>query len=209
MRAKDFITEAAPSEEQVAAGIVTILTKECTPFLQEINYDLYRYTLFRGVKQDAPDQLVMARPVDRQPMDTPYEDHDVADKFFFKNFGEKYRSNAFFVTGSLDQAQNYGDVYTAFPMGPFQICWSPIVNDLTNDLSMFQFNIYQGRTNLTPRQVAMKFLKQAKYGAGNIKKAIYSSNEIMVACNSLYMVKYRLSLIELVSKMLLGAKGAS
>lgn len=214
MKSNEFITEGpfGVTEKETAEGIVSILMNECLPFLDEIGYDLYRYTLFRGVRNSVPNQFVMARPEERQPTDTPYNDHVIADDFFYKKFGVKYRSNAFFVTGSTTQAENYGDVYVAFPLGPFSCCWSADVNDMTNDLSNWQDNAYlTGKTTkLTPTQVTSNFFKQAKYGPGNIKKAIYSGNEIMLAAKGLYMVKYKLSLVEMISELLIKrAKGAS
>jgi hypothetical protein len=100
-----------------------------------INYNLIKLAVFRGLQTTKPNTLFkVACPIGRQPRDTEPEAHGAADDWFLHAFGVRYRSNALFGTGSYRQASDYGSVFAMFPIGDFNFCYSPVVDDLTGSL---------------------------------------------------------------------------
>jgi len=129
-----------PGEQKTALQVkklypvATTLIQSCGSFLSSINYNLHKFAVFRGLHHTTNGLFKIPCPVMRQPRDTPPEAHEAADNWFFQNFGISYRSNALFGTGSFNQAKEYGYVSAMFPIGDFNFCYSPIIDDLTGAL---------------------------------------------------------------------------
>ena len=176
----------------------------CMPFLQAINYELFQYTLWRGLSQQSEsDIFVINCPVNRQPKDTPIELHTEADNWFKKKTGIAFRSNAFFVTGSYSEAKGYGsasyngdqfgDEFIFIPIGPYSFCWSERIHDfyaMTEGEVDTIYNSYTG-PDLSEK---LKEWAEDKLGSGayqyntNMKDAIMSQNEIMIHCTKAYFI---------------------
>ena len=115
--------------------VATSIVGMCKPFLESIKYNLIKFAVFRGLERSNPATLFkIPCPIDRSPRDTEIEQHKAADDWFLHETGIRYRSNALFGTGSYRQASDYGIVYAMFPIGDFNFCYSPIIDDLTGSL---------------------------------------------------------------------------
>lgn len=143
MRMKQYINEAKNDPYKA----VETVYKNCMPFIKEyLKYfkpNLTDDMLWSGRKGNKVMDTKAIRK-DRKPVNTEPEHHEAFDDEFLKQHGERFRSNAVFVTGDLKQAEGYGDsVYGVFPIGRYKYCWSPTVRDLFN---LVEENYYIGHT---------------------------------------------------------------
>jgi hypothetical protein len=181
--------EQPPEVTKLAA----LLAKDCKPFLQQINNDIHTYTMFRGVTSTfRTDINIIKCPVNRRSRDTDSTIHHAADDFFFEKFGVRYRSNALFVTGDLDEAGNYGSMmdgkeYIIFPRGAFKFCWSPKVQDFYA-ASEGSSPRYDGDDEEELTQLLFHWLETLEYKNTDLPSAINSRNEIMLHCTTAYAV---------------------
>ena len=67
---------------------------------------------------------------DRYPKDMAQELHEYIDNFFQKKFRHKARSSSAFCQGDTDVADDYGQPWMVFPIGAYEVIWSPVVKDL-------------------------------------------------------------------------------
>ena len=150
MRAKEFIIESGeyedayvqPDERAQTDGYITKLAQEirqaCGPFIQANHAEMKANNfMYRGVKGAQTSDMVIKGSVrtDRYPRDTPTQWHEVLDQFFLKQFGTKYRSASLFATNDVNNTYDYGVPYIIFPVGNYKMCYSPIIEDVTVDLS--------------------------------------------------------------------------
>ena len=197
MRANDFLLESTLSAKTIANKI----KKDCASFLQQIVHpDDYR--LYRGVSNGTKVFAKGNNPIDRQPRDTEFVIHDVADQWFAKEFNIKYRSNAVFCTGSYSDAENYGKLYLTFPIGEFRFCWSPKVGDMTYlfegaiepseyyektpDHKLNAERYHNVVNDIKFRHDIFTTLDKCEYTEDNLPRAISNGNEIMVHCPAGY-----------------------
>lgn len=170
--------------------IAKTLVAECTPFLEQIGHRLYQNALYRGIRPlGIPDIKKCPCPVNRLPSDTPLVLHDLADEWFFNKFGIRYRSNAVFATSVQSTARGYGQVYSVYPVGQFEFCYSPKYNDLTSYLSD-AFEAYD--VNDVPEswltRPLEKLLNNGDYKSDSIVAAVKSESEVMIHADY-YIVK--------------------
>jgi len=132
MRLKQRINEESMLDRLVDAlyGVIN----DCQPFLKEMAKIKPPQFMYSGRKSNNAwfDRDVR---VDRRPIDMFPEIHKDLDDAFNKKFGWKPRSGGLFVTGSRDDAEEYGEPYVIFPKGPFRIIWSRGIGDLYIKLS--------------------------------------------------------------------------
>jgi len=159
------------------------IIQNCKPFLGEIDNDIKRYKLYRGVehKPSAPAVIRSARLTTREPRDTTNNIHDVFNEIFVERFGAPFR-NAIFVTGSRMAALEYGELVTIYPIGEFKYLWSPEFRDLTRALEIYHdpdFDLIDQVRNI---------INKGNYKTTDLKQAIKSGNEIMLWCEKYYVV---------------------
>jgi len=172
------------------------LKADCQPYLKATEF--YAYPLYRGLRNTNRYNLAVAKcPVNRPPRDTNLAIHEIADTYFYKNFGAHYRSGAFFVTGSQEEASMYGDelggeTFLFFPMGAFKFCWSPRYADFYADL---ENEIYGEEENefiwsdSNLGETVVQYIERGHYRTNDIKNATRSGHEIMLTCASAYLLK--------------------
>ncbi len=91
---------------------------------------------FRGVSEGFPVDAALIRETrrDRLPRNTDLKIHAMADSWFEKRFGIKYRSQALIVTSCRFTARGYAasdkHVVRVIPLGPYKYCWSRELVDM-------------------------------------------------------------------------------
>jgi len=136
----------------------------------------------------------------REPLNTPFEVHSALNQYFIGNFGWPVR-NGLFAYGMCNKftdedALGYGETYLLFPKGKFRYVFDPNIFDLYKH----QLNFGKLNTKLEIKE----FIKSINYQSTDLDKFIHiikyreRSVEIMVRCNSYYLVdvKYSNEIIE-------------
>jgi hypothetical protein len=107
---------------------IDMVGQACKPFLSEIKGTKEMIWSGRKMTNEFVQKMHFQR--NRRPANTPKLVHELFDHEFDMQHGTKFRSQAFFVTGDLEVAENYGTPGLLFPIGDFKYCWSPKVGDL-------------------------------------------------------------------------------
>lgn len=137
--------------------------------------------LWRGFGEKNFQGIVELGPIKgRIPRDTPKWIHEIADQWFFDNFGVRYRSEALFCTGDKSVALYYGNIYPVVPVDEFRFCWSPVIEDFYGTVS--KLKLEQGDST-----EVFRLLETANYTDQDLIKAIESGSEIMLHAPS-YLV---------------------
>lgn len=188
MRTYQLLTES-PTDT-----IVECIARACKPFLSQISINTP--SLARG-------QSVGLLPVveglyisttlpNRKPRDTSFEVHQIADQWFEKKFGIKYRSDhVVFVTSNESIASDYGNAGIIIPIGDFSFCWTSQYEDIFYDKLnsshiQFEMDLMADKNPVTKEQVIIDILENAHYQDTNLKAAIDSQNEIMIHCQKYF-----------------------
>ena len=177
------INEITTSNEITLPGMVAMINRKCAPYIRQMGWN---NLLFRGVHPATTPFTINQCPVNRKPKDTYIEIHNVADAWFQKNFGVKYRSNAVFASGSHTQAQSFGHVYAIFPCGNFKFCWSRDVEDMTKEFSWVRAYMYSDTDDGQGK--FEDALAMARYSDQDLLGAQASGTAIMIHCNEHIMV---------------------
>jgi hypothetical protein len=99
---------------------------------------------------------------------------EACDDWFEKRFAWRARSNhALFVSGSREQAAQFGTPVVVIPISPARYLWSPWIPDLTERFE----TLGVGSPRIVP-----ELLEAGDYRDRDLKAAIASRNEIMVQC---------------------------
>lgn len=188
MRATEFLIENWLDIEN-EDDIADLIKQNCAPFL---SHNMTK-PFYRGTRQRIESLLTQFdTPVGRKPKDLPRAAHEYCDAWFLKNFGHRYRSNAVFTSGNKPIASQYGSPYIFLPIGEFNICWSPTVEDLYNTVDSYVESIGKDYSYLRD---APEVLDNAllDYRTGDLSNAAYSGNEVMFACKSYFLLDFRSS----------------
>ena len=190
MRAKQFITESLTTEE-----VTSVLTQYCQPYLNMVGLDfaLKTHPMYSGRKNTVFDQKpYVFRSVNqaREPRDSSQFVHKIADSFFREKFGIPYRTTSMFVNGSYNEAKIYGIPAIVIPVGEFDYCWSPHVEDLylyTDQAGIS--NHLNNNNNSSVVNELEEILMHANYQHNKrLQTAIESKNEIMISCKHVALV---------------------
>lgn len=106
------------------------LKKDCKPFLKDMSRSRAGDFMYRGIRKNLRNMTKRQVREDRTPKDMGEDLHKYLDNYFFKKFKVHARSNAAFCTGSKDLADDFGTPYIVFPIGKYEVIWSPSVKDL-------------------------------------------------------------------------------
>lgn len=129
--------------------------------------------LYRGFVNPEEIQDIMTTLKNRVPRNLDHEIHKLADDYFYKKFGIRFRSQSVFCTGDLQEAKKFGEVRVIEPIGDYVICWSPKVNDFME----IEDCLYG-----TLEEAVEEFIEKNDYQLGNLEDAINSKYEIMLFC---------------------------
>lgn len=140
--------------------------------------------LYRGFTNDQITEDIIKVRKDRQPRHLNILIHEIADEVFNDLFGIKFRSQALFCTGDIDEAFQYGNVKRIEPIEcyGFAVCWSPKIKDF------IEIEDYLDLNNIT-REAIYNFIIENKYQTGKLEDAIKSKNEIMIYCDEYRVVE--------------------
>ena len=114
--------------------IITLIMDKCQPVIKELLPFGYNDNFLMSGRKHKNEVFIGKVRKNRKPTDTPLEIHNLFDSMFKKRYGWKPRSNAIFCTGSIDQANDYGQPYLIFPMGKIKYIYNPNIKDLFSDV---------------------------------------------------------------------------
>jgi len=112
--------------------VISFIQNNCQPYLKENPNN--KNILYRGTNSSEQCYIKSIR-TDRNPSGSNKSIHDIFDDAFKKAGFVATRSNSLFVTPSVYQASEYGNVYVVFPIGDFNYTYSNEVVDLLNETS--------------------------------------------------------------------------
>lgn len=160
----------SPPLEEVAQTLKT----QCSKWLSETKGGIvYRAD---GSLQTYDDFVLKNVAKIRQDSDIPIASQAQINNYFAsKGFNVKIGSSVF-SSADLEEVHVYGKPMVFLPVGNFAFAWSPKVKDVLGTLFV------NGRKN--PNFNALL----ATYTNTNLPAAIASKNEIIVSCNSFYLI---------------------
>ena len=195
-------------DNQVNSEIIAQhISMNCQPFLSEIKVDtppLYRGQS-NGVNTVVNGLYFSSTKPNRNPKDTPIGDHKLIDQWFFDQFGIRFRSDhIMFATGHI-MVGHYGKAHNVIPIGDFQFCWSPVINDVLNDIKPAMYEIhneigekYRDKEkypqslielrDIVKNEMILTRLERGKYQTTNLPDAIKSGNEVMIHCKEYFLL---------------------
>lgn len=159
---------------------------DCQPFLGLLRAGAG--PLFRGEDANKRDAFIGEVRRDRIPRNMPRRLHDAGDKWFSETFGVRYRGAGLFCTGNRAQAAQFGMVYMIFPIGGFQFCWSPKVDDLhvwskATGCVEIDPDTAKTKATITDADFVLR-LGALDYREDDLSAATASGHEVMVACRT-------------------------
>lgn len=171
---KKFLSEEIDLDE-----VLEKIQQDCMPWLMKTDRLAFRGINIRTMPKFFTGEAITAR----QPTNTPDDISAAADGWFLDHFGWRARSEGLFVTGDYAMARDYGKVYMIFPIGDFKFIWSQEVHDMFAELSP---------PRLDPDRISkvLDNLSNAEYTNKSLTKALESSHEIMISCESYYALEY-------------------
>lgn len=182
------LTEWAPTAKHVydSKEIVEVLLRDCQPYLNEIDGNVQKHIMYRGMPDVPGDKgfgKKYARLNDRESRNTKGEMHDMINKILAQEFEHPFR-NGVYATGTADNAAYFsGDetrrVYAIFPIGNFDYLWNMGIDDMYNVL------VTTAPTNLPKVMKAVL----PNYRTDGLKEAIKSGNEIMLWTEEYYYME--------------------
>jgi len=126
MKFYNYINENIYNWEEVREQLLD----NCLPVLKDLKKSRAGSFMYIGKKDKIKHYKIKKTRKNRKPKDTPYEVHEILDDLFYRKFGIKARSQTIFATGYIVEADQYGNVYLMFPIGRYEIIWSPDIQDL-------------------------------------------------------------------------------
>ena len=169
MRLVNYLNEKSVAKFSDFDIAMEFMEKNCQPFIdywtKRLNPDDF---LYRGVP-GVPDIFLKKVRKNRKPMNTEEEIQKIADDNFERRFGIRARSETVFCSSKIKQAKDYGQPRIIFPVGKYEVIWSPDIEDMYLSMSS---DIEEFRDQLN------------SYIKGRLSDAIFSGNEIMLHCES-------------------------
>jgi len=136
------------------------------------------FYLWRGVTSSSREDLgrsgVATTYRVRRPRSMPSHLSEGCDDWFEQRFGWRARSNhALFLSGSREQAMEFGIPLLVLPMEPARFLWSPHIGDLTRHLKAL---------GVAKSEAVEAVLDAGDYRDTGLEAAICSGHEIMFRC---------------------------
>jgi hypothetical protein len=140
MRLQQYINE----EESNIDKILSVLQKDCKPFLKELDSNF----VWRGTHRNINAiKELKSRLENRRPSDTDAEVHYHINELFKKKF-KWYARNGVFATGNYQIARDYGKPFMFFPIGNFKYVWSPDIEDFFTEIDESDYTNYDGGSDM-------------------------------------------------------------
>lgn len=196
MKINDILLEK-PDIHPRYIRIAESLRNSCKPFLEQIDYKVAEYPLFRGTKYPQKRKFENRKThyTGRKPKDSTQREHDGMNKAFVEMFGIPFR-DALFLTGDYDTATNYSSTspFVIFPVGFVDFVWSDEIADLWSAWQESQMSsdlldfVEKNGSAVSPTGERFhEWLEMANYVMNeNLKDAIKSGHEIMLRCKNYY-----------------------
>ena len=170
--------------------IVEVLLRDCQPYLNEIDGNVQKYVMYRGMPTVPTKGFgkKYARLNDRVSRNTKSDMHDIMNWFLKQHFEHPFR-NGVYATGNPGNAKYFGDdvpgtdlkspPYAIFPIGNFDYLWNTKLDDMYNMLvTIAPSHLPEAMKNILPF-----------YKTDSLKEAIASSNEIMLWTEEYYYIE--------------------
>ena len=167
------------------------ILQHCKPYLSQIDYDLDKYALFRGLSDSAissdPEVVpgITIKPghyKSRIPQGTPPALFSEINSEFTRKFGVPFR-NGMCVTGSYSWANKFGHTCQIIPVGEFKFCWSKYIPDFGTE--MLDLNDVVDEDTDEPTEEGWQLIQDMvnRHIDTDLKTAIRSHNEIAIYCD--------------------------
>jgi len=199
---------------------LTEVFKNCAPYIKLLK-ECDGKMLYREGQYLVDDITEFEHNWYRRPKDTPLEVHEIMNDVFMKEFGWTARSGVFCYINTKYRESGYGKGYLLFPIGDFEYLWSDEIKDMFVDFEMEMMGIpedmiedewnlkcgddkkcmddtkkYEEYFNMRMDEYKNDFYlkleeKIKDFQDSNICKAYYI-NEIMIKCDSYYMIDLEL-----------------
>lgn len=180
------------NEENNMEEVFDKISKGCKPFLKNFIKDPINRFLVSGRKKTDNFFKGVVRK-DRRPRDTDEEIHDYVDNLFDEKFGIKARSSTLFCAFHPAMVKTYGFPYLIFPIGKYDLIWSPDVEDFYGDVvengDMYDYDELEEKIN-----DAIKTYKMTE----KIPKDVSTKTEVMLHCKEYYALKADTYLSEII-----------
>ena len=166
--------------------IIEVLLRDCQPYLNEIDGNVQKYVLYRGMETVPASGFGRkdARLSDRRARNTRSDMQAEINEFFTTHFEHPFR-NGVYATGNANNASYFtkDDMserpYAIFPIGNFDYLWNPNLDDMYNLL-----------ISIAPTSVAGTMEKLLPtYKTNDLKKAITSEVEVMLWTQEYYYLE--------------------
>ena len=178
MRLIKYLTEESENIDEIAA----IIRRDCKAFLKEIGPGNFLYRGHRYIHTNQILKTVIPR-TDRTPSDVPIDWHRWINKFLYKKFGWKPRSEGVFTTSSLIVAGKYGNQRMFFPIGDYKYVYNKLIRDLWVDIaSEYSFSDFKNEKllNKSLMRIFNKYTDKRLKGAKDI--------EVIFKCKKYYLI---------------------
>ncbi len=174
------------------------IKKDCSYFLNLVANSKHTNTfLYRGFFDRNNERNVFSTKnvrMNRRASNTPQFFSDLVDEYFIDKFKIPFRSQSMFCTTKHDIAMTYGPLHAVFPIGAFDYCYSPIIDDMydLSSIAKYGFVDYDVTKNsfkdLT-KEERYKLLDDLQYTNKDFLNWPNITHEIMIACNSYHSIK--------------------
>lgn len=133
----------------------------------------------RGISTVISHPFVAQTRKDRRPRDLAFELHEVADEWFLKRFGVRFRSQSVFVSSLHVVASGYGpQTVRIVPLGNYRYCWSRSTSDLLSILKGAAVGQVQG------------LMDAAQYVDVDLAAAHRDGHEVMLYCDEYVAIPF-------------------
>jgi len=185
---------------------LNLIEEQCQPYLNEIGgieNALINLPMYRGISGISMRNQVVKVKINqsRQPRDSSMPLHTFANEWFVEHFGIPFRSVSCFTNGKRIYASAFsilkgGETVIVLPVGSYKYCWSTDFIDMTNQFGVFLQQKYGSETaqdiHKYPKKITKEMvdelLDSGGYRTTNLKEAIISDHEIMVASQSVLLI---------------------
>ena len=223
MKFKQYLTEAKINDGEEA---IDFIKKNCKPYLNDWKKSgTWRSSpynaLYSGRKSKdsfgSEDIIIKNVRKNRKPKDTSIMKHNYYDLKFEEKFGLKLRSETVFCVSDTRFAKVYGKPYYIFPIGKYEIYWSPYISDMTMDMTFFYIPGYvdfdaplkeiEHEIMTVSDNSYVRLLKDinkdfSRYKKGDLAGAIKSKNEVMLHTKKVILVQVDDYYTELINNMI-------
>lgn len=176
-----------------AADLINSQCKEWENALGGFSQSTLDWIFYRGVElpfhPDSPKAYLAKTRKNRRPLDTNFRVHEIADDYFLKKYGVRFRSQGIFTLRNEDLASFYGNTFMFFPLGKVNYIWSETQMDLGASLLGKEFHFPSSQKL---KSVIHEIIDNAKYHFNEdlnlIRDPQFTRNEVVVDCENYVLV---------------------